>query len=365
MFRAIVAISVVLTFLAGAGAHAQTMQGKWQYLLKTTDGIATGIVEIDSRNGARASGKVSGIAYTQSGSASQQGANVDIQFNEARVPGTSMRYSPDHLVCHFASANILDCTMTDQKGSGQGTGQMAREGTQDAATLGQKPASVQGNYYTDRRTGCRLWTPSFHQDATVQWTGGCQGGVADGPGVLTLTHSVANESGDVEVRIEGRYSAGKLNGRALVTYDNGARFEGEMKDGVRHGHGRYTVPGKGYYDGDYRDGAWWGHGVRVFDKDCSTCDLPGARYEGEFVNFKFQGAGIFTKANGEKYEGAWGNNLPNGPGTYSWDNGRQKYSGKWASGCSLSPQNQLYSFPDPNVHSCDVMIDYLRQYTNR
>ena len=358
-------IRLAIGLLLGAAlvlpAQAQSIQGKWQYLLKTTDGISTGTLDIDANGQATASGRVTGIGYTESGRVTQHDGTVDIQFTEAQAPGTNLTYSPDHFVCHFASTNLLDCTMTDQRGGAQGRGQLARSGTQEASTLGQKPTAVEGRYYTDRRSGCRLWTPYFHQDATVQWSGGCHAGLAEGPGVLTLKHSVAGETGDVEVRIEGRYSGGKLNGRALVTYNNGARFEGEMKDGIRHGHGRYTNPGKAYYDGDYRDGAWWGHGVMVFDKDCSTCDLPGSRYEGEFVNFKFQGTGIFTKANGDKYEGAWGNGLPNGPGTYTWNNGRQKYSGKWASDCSLDAANRLHSFFQ-GPESCEVMRDYLMRY---
>ncbi len=356
-------IGLLLGAVLALPAQAQSIQGKWQYYFLSADGVNTGTMDIDSRGKAGAVGKVSGInvGYTQNGTASQQGATVNIVFTEAQVPGSSVRYSPDRFTCQFSSVNLMECRITDATGMSSSSGQLARAGSAEAASLGQKPRAVEGNYYVDLRTRCRLWTPYFHQDATVQWSGACKGGVAEGPGVLTVKHSIPDEQGDVEVRIEGQYIGGKLNGRTLVTYDDGSRFEGEMKDGIRHGHGRYTSPGKSYYDGDYRDGAWWGHGVMVFDKGCSTCDLPGSRYEGEFVNYKFQGAGIFTKANGDRYEGAWGNGLPNGPGTYTWDNGTKRYTGKWASGCSLSPQGRIYSF-GTTQQDCEKFRDYLTRY---
>lgn len=336
----------VLAGLSFAGvAQAQSMQGRWEYLLLTTDGVNTGTLEIDASGRARASGKISTTDYKQSGTASQNGNSVDIQFTEAQASRPSVQYSPDHFICQFNSANLMDCTLPHPSGlaTHAGHGQVARAGSQEAAALGKTPTAVEGQYYTDRRSGCRLWTRSFHADATVQWSGACRGGFADGPGVLTLTHSVPNEDGDVELRIEGQYVAGKLNGRALVTYNGGARFEGDMRDGVRHGQGRFTQSGIGYYQGDYRDGLPFGHGVAVSYGDCrAPCEMPAARYEGEFVNFKFQGAGVFTKGNGDKYEGQWGNGLPNGAGTFTWDNGRKSYSGKWSSGCSLSPQGTLY-----------------------
>ncbi len=52
----------------------------------------------------------------------------------------------------------------------------------------------------------------------------------------------------------------------------------------------------------------------------------GARYVGEFKNYKPHGYGTFVWANGDKYYGGWINGKSNGNGTKTWMNG-QKYLG--------------------------------------
>jgi hypothetical protein len=47
------------------------------------------------------------------------------------------------------------------------------------------------------------------------------------------------------------------------------------------------------------------------------------RYIGRFQNGDFNGYGIATYLNGDKYEGIWVNNLPNGNGTFTYADGRQ------------------------------------------
>ncbi len=218
-------------------------------------------------------------------------------------------------------------------------------------------------YYIDRHTGCRVWTPYFQQAATVQWSGGCKAGTAEGAGILTLTYHSAHESG-VETRVEGTYVNGRLNGRALVTYDDNSRFEGEVKDGVKNGRGRYTMVGMGYYDGNYRDGKWNGYGELVLYKECGErCRGSSfSKYVGDFVDNKMRGRGIATKANGDSYEGEWSASLPEGLGTLTWDNGTKRYSGKWAAGCSLSPQGTIYSFAS-TPQDCEKFRDYLTRIT--
>ena len=248
-------------------------------------------------------------------------------------------------------------------------------------------ATADGNYYTDRRTGCRLWTPYFHPDATVQWSGACRNGLAEGSGVLTLSHSIRNEQGDVEVRIEGTYSGGRLNGRALITYDaNGKapRFEGTVQDGIKNGRGRFTVPGFGYFDGNYINDNWQGYGELLLDKSCTICADPGSqykgdwvngkyqgkgilveangdRYEGEFVGGKLQGKGVYVRQNGDRYEGEWGNGRPNGMGTKTWDHGSKRYSGRWVTDCSMDSAGRMHSFLEAD-QSCEVMRDYFKTW---
>jgi hypothetical protein len=80
----------------------------------------------------------------------------------------------------------------------------------------------------------------------------------------------------------------------------------------------------------------------------------GSSYDGEQVNGKFEGSGVFTSAakdrldgqwkdgrlegralviwaNGDRYDGEWHNGVPDGHGTQIWANGR-RFEGVWHNG---------------------------------
>ncbi len=208
-----------------------------------------------------------------------------------------------------------------------------------AAALASTACLAEVGFYVDKRTGCRFGMADFHKDATVQWSGGCKDGFFDGPGVVTLTHSTAGEKYAV-VRIEGTFVGGGLNGRALITYADGTRYEGEMRRGQRVGRGRLVKPGIGYADVTYQAGGYIEYAEFQYDKDC-RCDTPGARYVGEMFAGKRNGKGIFTLANGDKYEGEWHDDLPRGAGTLT--HGGKKYSSDWLYGC-LQSGSTTYKF---------------------
>ena len=60
----------------------------------------------------------------------------------------------------------------------------------------------------------------------------------------------------------------------MVTYDDGATYDGEFVDGKRHGRGVYKYPDGSQYDGEFRDGERCGRGVEKY--------ANGAQYDGEF-----------------------------------------------------------------------------------
>ena len=57
----------------------------------------------------------------------------------------------------------------------------------------------------------------------------------------------------------------------------------------------------------------------------------GSRYEGQWLNSRRHGHGMWTKPDGTMYVGEWVNDKPNGHGTFTLPNGR-KYIGEWKDG---------------------------------
>ncbi len=74
------------------------------------------------------------------------------------------------------------------------------------------------------------------------------------------------------------------------------RYEGGCKDGLAEGYGRAW--GTAYYEGRFSAGMKHGRaGVKVWPS--------GDRYEGDYLNDRRHGFGIYEWANGDRYEGLW------------------------------------------------------------
>jgi predicted aspartyl protease len=196
----------------------------------------------------------------------------------------------------------------------------------------------QPGWIADPRTGCTVWNPIPALNDSVSWSGACQNGVAQGPGVEQWFHD-----GEARNRVEGILRDGKPTGAVVVTYANGSRYQGELLDGKRTGQGvfRYAngnryegafsddkLSGKGSftwangerYVGEYKDGKRSGQGVYTF--------VNGDHYEGSFRDGKFDGKGVFTWADGERYDGEYRNDKRNGHGVYTYANGN-RYEGEF------------------------------------
>jgi hypothetical protein len=92
-----------------------------------------------------------------------------------------------------------------------------------------------------------------------------------------------------------------------------------------NGYGGYKYA-NGDYAGDFVNGYMNGKGFYLFNNAQS--------YQGDFVDSKFQGYGIFKWAGGDKldrYEGNWFNNVKQGYGILYYSNG-EKYEGEFVNG---------------------------------
>ncbi|HND88673.1 MAG TPA: hypothetical protein PK971_10105, partial [Saprospiraceae bacterium] len=157
----------------------------------------------------------------------------------------------------------------------------------------------------------------------------------------------------------GEFRNGEINGVGVCYYTNGSKYSGEWRDRFPEGKGTKT-----YSDGTKRTGSWkkgkpvdergnileeyivknkeeqQDDGTNIqsgcLSGDCKSgmgvfAYPDGSKYEGLFLDSKFDGQGTFYFANNDKYVGAFKNNYPHGAGTRYYANGSVE-SGEWREG---------------------------------
>ncbi|MBK8428971.1 MAG: caspase family protein [Saprospiraceae bacterium] len=157
----------------------------------------------------------------------------------------------------------------------------------------------------------------------------------------------------------GDFKNGEIHGIGVCYYTNGSKYSGEWKNRYPDGKGTKT-----YSDGTTRTGLWKkgkpvneqglvleeyiakkkeerqddgtniqsgclagdcknGHGIYAYP--------DGSKYEGHFLNGKFDGAGSFWFASGDRYMGNFKENYPDGQGTRYLKSGGEE-TGAWKQG---------------------------------
>lgn len=228
-----------------------------------------------------------------------------------------------------------------------------------AGTIGAALAQNGGQWVSDPKTGCKVWSNGswgLGAGLSVRWGGPCSGGIANGRGTLEyfqggkrLVHGEADLVGGKEngrvlffseegARIEAEFRDGKANGRyVFVSADGNNKFDGQYRDDVRNGPGsQIMVDLDARYDGEWVDGKF----VRgIYTRK------NGERYEGEFLNYEAHGRGTYTFVDGSRYEGELRDGKPDGRGTYrgKTDDGRwATWTGEWQAGCyDRGPGNRV------------------------
>lgn len=193
------------------------------------------------------------------------------------------------------------------------------------------------------KNGCKVWNPRPRPNESIEWSGNCSGGYAEGRG--TVSWFLDGKSNGY---LEAGLRKGKAQGACLSVFGDGARKEGECIDGKMQGKGMETYPNGDRFEGNFVDGLYNGFGVMT--------SHDGNRYEGEFKNGKAEGKGIATKANGTRIEGyllngnwdgevsiifargdwfkgRFRDGLPNGFGSYYNPVSGNTYTGEFRNGC--------------------------------
>lgn len=202
------------------------------------------------------------------------------------------------------------------------------------------PCSAADDWLQDAK-GCQVAAQLRAANQTIEWSGTCRDGRAEGrgqlrnfvDGVQTLTY-------------DGDMKAGRPSGQGVLTTRSGTHYEGGFLDGLYAGAGRLT-DGKGSIrQGNFRAGLLdgpcsivWASGLR-FDGECEQGSIDGGgqlqykngdRYTGSFKFGVLQGQGRYAWANGDVYEGGFKENRLFGSGDYQFADG-SRYGGAFVGG---------------------------------
>ncbi|KAJ9556123.1 hypothetical protein OSB04_010737 [Centaurea solstitialis] len=122
-----------------------------------------------------------------------------------------------------------------------------------------------------------------------------------------------------KTRFEERTTTGFL----VKVYSNGDVYEGEFYKGKCSGSGVYYYNLNGRYEGDWVDQKYDGYGVETWAK--------GSRYRGQYRKGLRHGYGIYRFYTGDVYGGEWFKGQCHGCGVHSCEDG-SKYCGEFKGG---------------------------------
>ncbi len=125
---------------------------------------------------------------------------------------------------------------------------------------------------------CALFSAGAGPGDSVSWTGACVDGVAEGLGTATFTHNGQSQS------FTANFVHGVIpDGHVITRWGQGWSYDGETVAGRFNGAGILTT-------------------------------AEADRFEGMWVDGKMNGFGVLRRADGERYAGDWKDDRPNGKG---------------------------------------------------
>ncbi|XP_057503198.1 uncharacterized protein LOC130786816 [Actinidia eriantha] len=119
---------------------------------------------------------------------------------------------------------------------------------------------------------------------------------------------------------EGEFHKGRCNGSGVYNYFVNGRYEGDWIEGKYDGFGIESWARGSRYRGQYRQGLRHGYGVYKF--------YTGDMYAGEWFNGQSNGVGVQTCSDGSCYVGEFKRAVKHGLGCYHFRNG-DRYAGEY------------------------------------
>lgn len=172
--------------------------------------------------------------------------------------------------------------------------------------------------WTVDANGCKVWNTQPAMKETVEWSGSCVDGLAEGKGLLRWT-----VNGQPTRTYEGDMKAGRRSGQGVDSSPFGSRYEGGFLDDARAGQGITR-----YHNGASAGGE---HAAGRLTGACTLSWSDGTRYEGICRSERPEGAGKISFASGDHYAGALSFGRLSGQGRYQWAGG-DSYEGGFAGG---------------------------------
>lgn len=105
----------------------------------------------------------------------------------------------------------------------------------------------------------------------------------------------------------------KLPRETVEYYSNGDFYEGEFHKGKCNGSGIYYYFMKGKYEGDWIDGRYDGFGIESWAR--------GSKYKGQYKQGSRHGHGVYRFYTGDSYSGEWCNGQSHGVGVQTCADG--------------------------------------------
>ena len=134
--------------------------------------------------------------------------------------------------------------------------------------------------------GCYLWNPEPRDGATLNWSGECSDGIAEGRGEGRWQWS---DGSGIET---GSFQGGRREGFHVVNWSNGDRFEGAYLNDDRHGTWTFFWENGTRDVGSFVNGEKHGNWLESYDE--------GGQGEGSYVNGERHGAWTFYYPEGRR-----------------------------------------------------------------
>ncbi len=132
-------------------------------------------------------------------------------------------------------------------------------------------------------------------------------------GMLLAGSALAQECRVLDPQLQGAYAGRCVDGLAEGEgYAQGiAEYRGAFRAGRKHGRGTKRWANGDRYEGEFVEDRKEGSGLYTFGRG----PWAGERYEGGFLNDRRHGYGVYRWASGDVYAGPWEADRASGPAT--------------------------------------------------